>query len=185
MQSTKRTGWKTILARFLENTWNKEVSVENFISGFRTNVEKISNLSSSHKLKRDFLLPQADLPQHKQRAMIGAARGNYDANRIRTALGNVYRNGSLTNSSHFNQGIFKNKVPGHSYVKHGNNRERRRGRRRRGGHQNGGVTSSGSISGKNPAFYVFKTSSSHNVPHAILLRVRVPTSLTRLRFGKP
>ena len=114
------------LADFLDYIWNKEVSVEYFISGFHTRVDKISDLNLDDKLKGHLLLRQADLVQHERQVIVGAASGSYDVSRISAALRNVYRDGAPAEATQFND------VRGGRGGR-GNYRSRRRGGRRRGG----------------------------------------------------
>ena len=57
------------LVDFLDYSWKKELSVEHFISGFHTRVDKISQLSLDDKLKGHLLLRQADLEDHENMSL--------------------------------------------------------------------------------------------------------------------
>ena len=75
-------------ASFLDYTWRKEVSVEHFISGFHTRVDKISQLNLDDKLKGHLLLRQASLILQERHIIVGASSGIYDVNDISAALRN-------------------------------------------------------------------------------------------------
>ena len=81
----------TDLADFLDYTWKKEFSVEHFISGFHTRVDKISSISLDDKLKGHILLRQAQLAENEKHIIVGVASGSYDVKDISTALRNIYR----------------------------------------------------------------------------------------------
>lgn len=142
------------LADFLDYTWNKEVSVEHFISGFHTRVDKISDLNLDDKLKGHLLLRQADLVQQERHVVIGAASGSYDVNRISASLRNIYRNGAPTESTQF--------IPE-------DDRPNPHGHRRRRGTRRGTVGGSSSgTPGTRPTFYSFRTSSKNVSPRVIV-----------------
>lgn len=135
------------LADFLDYSWKKEVSVEHFISGFHTRVDKIAELNLNDKLKGHLLLRQAGLIQQERHVVVGAASGSYDVNHISAALRNIYRNNSPADSSLYNDGEQRT-----------NNRNSSRGGRRRGrGRGRGHETGSSSHQSK-PTFYSYKTS---------------------------
>ena len=122
----------TDLAEFLDYTWRKELSVEHFISGFHTRVDKIAELNLSDKLKGHLLLRQADLETTERHVVIGAASGSYNVTDVSSALRNIYRN-SPPNAA------ISHRSPGDdvTYNLNGNSQTPYRGgrlnRRRRGG----------------------------------------------------
>lgn len=79
------------LADILDYTWNEEVSVEIFISGFHTRMVKISVLNLDVKLNRYFLLQQAGVDYDEKHSVNAAASGSYEAYRIIAALRNINR----------------------------------------------------------------------------------------------
>ncbi len=79
------------LANFLEFTWHKSATVEQFIAGFHTRLHKISSLNIDDKLKGHLLLRQANLDPMDKSMIVGAASGKYDVNSISGALRQAYR----------------------------------------------------------------------------------------------
>lgn len=55
-------------AKFLYYTWKKSTSIEQYITGFNSRLEKISTLNLNNKLKGHLLLHQAILPSHEKYA---------------------------------------------------------------------------------------------------------------------
>jgi len=70
------------LTTFLDYTWKSNFSVEQFIAGFHTRLDKISSLKLDEKLKGHLLLRQAGLDTHSRNMIIGAASGSYDVKEV-------------------------------------------------------------------------------------------------------
>lgn len=157
------------LADFLDYSWKKELSVEHFISGFHTRVDKISQLNLDDKLKGHLLLRQADLAYNEKHVVVGAASGSYEVQHISAALRNIYRTTDPTMSAHLasiNTPInYRNgrEDEDHNSENGGRGRGRGRGRWRRGGEVAGGNRHD-----VRPTFYSFKTSSDNNSPCVII-----------------
>ena len=64
------------LADFLDFTWNSKLTIEQFIAGFHTRLDKISDLKMDEKLKGHLLLRQSGLDTHTRNMNVGAASGN-------------------------------------------------------------------------------------------------------------
>jgi len=84
------------LTTFLDYTWKSSFSVEQFIAGFHTRLDKISSLKLDEKLKGHLLLRQAGLDTHSRNMILGAASGNYAVTSIANSLRQAYR---LNNST--------------------------------------------------------------------------------------
>jgi len=79
------------LTTFLDYTWKSNFSVEQFIAGFHTRLDKISSLELDEKLKGHLLLRQAGLDTHSRNMIIGAASGSYDVTSIANSLRQAFR----------------------------------------------------------------------------------------------
>lgn len=167
MESSKRSNSECLvdndLADFLDYSWDKEVSVEHFISVFHTRMHKISDLHLDDKLKGQLLLRQADhLIQQERHVEIGSASGSYDVNRISAAaLRNIYRNGTPTDATHLNRNNSHNDNDGNSHLVEEVitiRVQRRSGGRHRGNHQD---RNGSRLTGVKPTSYSFLTSSNH------------------------
>jgi len=79
------------LTTFLDYTWKSNFSVEQFIAGFHTRLDKISSLKLDEKLKGHLLLRQAGLDTHSRNMIIGAASGSYDVTSIANSLRQAFR----------------------------------------------------------------------------------------------
>ena len=105
------------LAEFLDYSWNKNLSVEHFISGFHTRVDKISELNLNDKLKGHLLLRQADLAANERHVVIGASSGSYNVGDVSAALRNIYRNsGSSTPATHRTSSQNNNPINDNDFV---------------------------------------------------------------------
>lgn len=72
------------------------MSMEQFISGFHSRVDKIASRKIEDQLKGHILLRQANLPNHDKHVIIGAASGSYDVKSISAALRSVFRKNALS-----------------------------------------------------------------------------------------
>ena len=160
------------LAEFLDYSWNKNLSVEHFISGFHTRVDKISELNLNDKLKGHLLLRQADLAANERHVVIGASSGSYNVGDVSAALRNIYRNsGSSTPATHRTSSQNNNPINDNDFVsdREGGgsvrNRRRGRGRGRRNRLRNQNHDSHAT---DRPNFYSFKTADSSSSPGVII-----------------
>ena len=87
------------LAAFLDFTWKKTMSVEQYIAGFHSRLDRISSLKMDDKLKGHLLLRQAMLDTHEKNMILGAASGNHDVNRLTSALRNAYIDSTPSNTN--------------------------------------------------------------------------------------
>lgn len=87
------------LAKFLDYTWKKNVSIENFTSGFHTRVDKISELKLDEKLKGHLILRQMTLANYDRHVAIGAESECYEVNHVTAVLRNIFRNRITTEAS--------------------------------------------------------------------------------------
>lgn len=121
------------LAEFLDYSWHKNLSVEHFISGFRTRVDKISELNLNDKLKGHILLRKADLAANERHVVIGASSGSYNVGYVIAALRNIYQNSAPSTAvTHRSQANNDDRYADNDYPSDreggGNFRRRRRGR---------------------------------------------------------
>lgn len=157
------------LADFLDYSWKKEVSIEHFISGFHTRVDKISSLNLDDKLKGHLMLRQADLEYQEKHVVIGAASGSYDVNHISAALRNIYRLATPSGATHHGRGSnFDSDNDGRGTNEDNGGRGRGRGRRNRRNRQHEGPPGTQGRHGSKPTFYSYKTSATTNVPSVII-----------------
>lgn len=78
------------LANFLYYSWKKEVSVEHFILGFHTQVDKMASVSMDEKVNERLLLCQEDLQYHDKHVAIGAASGSYLVQNVSATMRDIY-----------------------------------------------------------------------------------------------
>lgn len=79
------------LASFLEFCWKKEVTVDQYVAGFHSRLDKIASLELDEKLKGHFLLRQANLAQHERNLVVGASSVSYDVKDLSNSLRNAFR----------------------------------------------------------------------------------------------
>lgn len=139
------------LALFLDYTWKKSMSVEQYIAGFHSRLDKISTLQLDNKLKGHLLLRQAALAPQDRNMLVGAASGSYDVQHLTAALRNAYMNQTPVDTSLTTQGSTAS-----SHNEGGRARQDRRNDNRVHGRQPG-QSQNNTI---RPTFYTFKTSSS-------------------------
>lgn len=65
------------LAAFLDYTWKGNISMEQYIVGFHSRLDRMYNLAMDYELKGHLLLLQADLDDHTRNMVVGAASGEY------------------------------------------------------------------------------------------------------------
>lgn len=78
------------LARFLDYSFKKSLTIEQYIAGFHSRLDKIATLNLDNKLKVYLLLHQATFPQHHKNMIVGAASGSYDVMRLTASLLDAY-----------------------------------------------------------------------------------------------
>lgn len=79
------------LAAFLAYSWKGSMSVEEYIAGFHSRLDIISELAMNDKLKGHLLLRQSALEDNTRNVIVGASAGNYDISRISAALRQAFR----------------------------------------------------------------------------------------------
>ena len=87
------------LAEFLDFYWKQPMSVEDYIAGFHSRLDKLSELNMNDKLKGHLLLRQAGLERNTRNRIVSAAAGNYEISKIANALRQAYRNTDSSSSS--------------------------------------------------------------------------------------
>lgn len=92
------------LAVFLDYSWKKSSSVEQYIAGFHSRLDKIASLEIDEKLKGHLLLRQASLSSQEKNMLVGAASGSYDISKLTAAMRNAYINSPPTDSTMNSQG---------------------------------------------------------------------------------
>ena len=79
------------LAAFLDYKWESYMSVEQFVAGFHTRLDKIASLQIDAKLKGHLLLRQACLDHSERNMIVGASSGSYDVGSITASLKQAFR----------------------------------------------------------------------------------------------
>lgn len=79
------------ISDFFDYNWDKSMSVEEFIVGFHSRLDKISKLDMNDELKGHLLLKQANLDNHDRNLVVGAAGGDYSLQALATSLRNAFR----------------------------------------------------------------------------------------------
>lgn len=133
------------LASFLDYSWNKSSSVEQYIAGFHSRLDKVVSLNLDDKLKGHLLLRQAALTPQEKNMLVGAASGNYDVQRLTAALRNAYINVTPVDATMRSQENSPNSTRVDS-TRFANRPERRHPNR--------------SAGPARPTFYTFKTTSA-------------------------
>lgn len=108
------------LACYLDYTWKKSLSVEQYIAGFHSRLEKIACLDLNNKLKGHLLLQKSALTTQNKNLVVGSASGNYDITHLIAAMRNAFMHQTPldasmatnttqdTGSNHHEIGYFKN-----------------------------------------------------------------------------
>eukprot|EP00171_Calliarthron_tuberculosum_P018452 IDg18452t1 len=78
------------LDSFLEFIWSDNQSVDQFVAGFRTRLDKIAELNIDSKFKGHLLLRQAGLDKGARNMIIGSTSGSYEVDKISSALRLMY-----------------------------------------------------------------------------------------------
>lgn len=105
------------LANFLDYHWDKTLSVDQFIAGFHSRLDKISSLCIDEKLKGHLLLRQANLDMHERNIILGSASGQYEAQHITKSIRNSFRTRSPYDSTMSTTAYESNNHP-HANQKH-------------------------------------------------------------------
>jgi len=79
------------LASFLDYSWDHKISVEAFIAGFHSRLDKLTELNLDSKLQGHLLLRQAGLDFQSKNVIVGAASGSYEVRSIANSLRQAYR----------------------------------------------------------------------------------------------
>lgn len=79
------------VSEFFDFVWDRNDTVDEFVIGFHSRLEKISTLALDETLKGHILLRQANLDPHDRNIIIGSAGGNYSLQSLSTALRNAFR----------------------------------------------------------------------------------------------
>lgn len=87
-------------AFFLDFIWSGIISVEEYIAGFHSRLDKISELAINDKLKVHLLIRQAGLDDQTRNVLVSTASGNYAVDKISAAMRQAFRN--LKNAYHGN-----------------------------------------------------------------------------------
>ena len=87
------------ISQFFDHTWTKDLSVEEFVIGFHSRLDKITSLKLDDLLKGHLLLRQANLDPYDRNIIVGSAGGNYSLQSISVALKNAYRTGGFPTAS--------------------------------------------------------------------------------------
>lgn len=87
------------ISSFFDYTWQHDTSVDEYVVGFHSRLDKISKLELSDELKGHLLLKQANLDAHDRNMIVGAAGGDYSLQAIATSLRNAFRSEGLPLSS--------------------------------------------------------------------------------------
>lgn len=75
------------------------MSVEEFVVGFPSRLDRISRLDMNDELKSHFLLKQANLDSRNRNLLVGAAVGDYSLQALATSLRNAFRTEGLPPAS--------------------------------------------------------------------------------------
>lgn len=67
------------------------MTVEHFIAGFHSRIDKIADLQIDDKLKGHLLLKAAALDYYTKNIIVGTAAGNFEISCVSSALRQVYR----------------------------------------------------------------------------------------------
>jgi len=87
------------LAEFLDFVWEPSTSVEQFIAGFHSRLDRISELNINDKLKGHLMLRKTGLDEQERNVLVGAASGKYEIAAITSALQHQYRKRENKNAS--------------------------------------------------------------------------------------
>eukprot|EP00171_Calliarthron_tuberculosum_P023073 IDg23073t1 len=79
------------LASFLDYCWDGRITVDQFVAGFHSRLDKIAELKINSKLKGHLLLRQSCLDMQARNLIVGAASGSYEVSHISRALRQAYR----------------------------------------------------------------------------------------------
>lgn len=79
------------ISDFFDYNWDKHMTVEEFVVGFHSRLDKVSKLDMNDELKGHLLLKQANLDSHDRNLVVGAAGGDYTLQALATSLRNAFR----------------------------------------------------------------------------------------------
>lgn len=134
------------------------MSVEQYIAGFHSRLDKIATLNLDDKLKGHLLLRQASLQMHEKNMLIGAASGSYDVKNLTAAMRNAYIQQAPAESSMNTRDDANSRPPVRPQT-------RRDSPRRNDRTSDSNKSSTGS---QRPSFYTYKTSSTTSKHGAVL-----------------
>lgn len=83
------------LAEFLDYRWSNKQSIEPYIAGFFTRLDKIAPLQLDGKLKGHLLLRNAHLNEHSRNMVFSASFGKYDAASMTRAVRTVFHTSNV------------------------------------------------------------------------------------------
>lgn len=75
------------------------MTVEQYISGFHSRLDKVASLKFDNNLKGHIVLHQAVLPTHEKTMLVGAASGSYDILHLTEELRNAFINHNFSHST--------------------------------------------------------------------------------------
>lgn len=156
----------TDLAKFLDFTWKKEMTIEEFIAGFHTRLDKIASLNIDDKLKGHLLLRQAGLDNQDRNMIVGAASGKYEVKNIGSALRCAFRNREMYSSSMKTSGTPLHNKEGIPYQTKANPRKKNSRNTKNLGQPNTRQT-----------FYTYRTISTHESKHRAIVDSGACTSV--------
>lgn len=87
------------ISDFFDYNWDHTMSVEEFVVGFHSRLDRISKLDMNDELKGHLLLKQANLDSHDRNLVVGAAGGDYTLQALATSLRNAFRTEGLPPAS--------------------------------------------------------------------------------------
>lgn len=140
------------ISDFFDYNWDHTMSVEEFVVGFNSRLDRISKLDMNDELKRHLLLKQANLDSHDRTLVVGAAGGDYSLQILATSLRNAFRTTRLPPASmncnpprlRYPSPILRNSGSGRASRNHGSN------------------SSPGEQSARGPMFYTYMSVDNAN-----------------------
>ncbi len=156
----------TDLATFLDYTWKKSMTIEEFIAGFHTRLDKIASLNMDDKLKGHLLLRQALLDNQDRNMIIGAASGKYEVKHVGAALRSAFRNRETPMSSMKSSGVLNHEKKKNGYIQNKNARNK-----------NWQSTKNSIKGSKRPTFYTYRTVPVQSSKHRAIVDSGACTSV--------
>lgn len=145
------------LGEFLDYVWQRRFSIDQFVAGFHTRLDRLATLKMDDALKGHLMIRQANLQLQDQSLVVGAASGSYSIKDISGAMRSIFQKHSPADANLVTTSSNERRQSDNTESR----APQERRHRRNDDHQKTG--------GTKPSFYSYKSSSIvSDLPGAVI-----------------